>query len=109
MEFLNRIEVKGVVGSSRTTTLDNIQTVNFSIATEYCYTDKTGMGVVETTWFTVRGFKGEGISQETIDNLNRGRNVLVIGRIRQHRYVDGNGSEQIIDEIIAQEVTIINK
>ena len=107
MEFLNRIEVKGVVGSSRTTTVANIQTVNFSLATEYCYTDKSGMGVVETTWFTVRGFKGEGISQETIDNLNRGRNVLVIGRIRQHRYVDGNGSEQIRDEIIAQEITII--
>ena len=107
MEYLNRIEVKGVVGSSRTTTLDNIQTVNFSLATEYCYTDKAGMGVVETTWFTVRGFKGEGISQETIDNLNRGGNVLVIGRIRQQRYVDGNGSEQVRSEIIAQEIRII--
>ena len=107
MEFLNRIEVKGVVGSSRTTTLDNIQTVNFSLATEYCYTDKAGMGVVETTWFTVRGFRGEGISQETIDNLNRGGNVLVIGRIRQQRYVDGNGSEQVRSEIIAQEIRII--
>jgi len=54
MEFLNRIEVKGVVGSSRTTTLDNIQAVNFSLATEYCYTDKSGMGVVETTCYSNR-------------------------------------------------------
>ena len=108
MEFLNRIEVKGVVGSARTTTLENIQTVNFSLVTEYCYTDKAGMGIVETTWFSVRGFKGEGISQETIDNISRGRNVLVIGRIRQSRYVDGNGSEQVRDEIIAQEISIIN-
>lgn len=109
MEFLNRIEVKGVIGSSRTTTLNNTQTVSFSLATDYCYKTEDGTVIVETSWFSVRGFKGRGISQETIDSISRGLNVLVIGRIRQQRYVDGNGSEQIRDEIIAQEITIINQ
>ena len=109
MEFLNRIEVKGVVGSARTTTLDNTKMVSFSLATEYCYKAEDGTGVVETSWFSVRGFKGEGISQETLDNLNRGRNVFVIGRIRQQRYVDGNGSEQVRYEIIAQEIKLIKQ
>ena len=109
MEFLNRIEVKGVVGSSRTTTLDNNQIITFSLATEYYYTDKSGMGVVETTWFTVRGFKRDGIAQSTIENIKRGNNVYVVGRIRQQRYVDGDGIEQRQNEIMAQTISIINQ
>lgn len=109
MEFLNRIEVKGVVGSIRTSTLDSNQAVRFSLATEYCYKAKDGMCVVETTWFSVIGFKSERITQSTIENIKRGNNVYVVGRVRQQRYVDGNGIERSQDEILAQAISIINQ
>ena len=109
MEFLNRIEVKGVVGSIRTSTLDNIQAVRFSLLTEYSYKAKDGMCVVETTWFSIIGFKGKVIQQSTIDLIKRGSNVYVVGRVRQQRHVDGNGIEQIQNEIMAQSISIINQ
>ncbi len=109
MEFLNRIEIKGVVGSIRTTTLDNKQAVRFSLAAEYSYKAKDGMYVVETTWFSVMGFESDGITHSTIENIKRGNNVYVVGRVRQQRYVDGNGIEQSQNEIMAQTVSIINQ
>ena len=108
MEYLNRIEVKGVAGLCRTTTFDNNQAVHFSLSTEYCYKTKDGMNVVETTWFSVTGFKSEGITQSTIDLIKKGNNVYVVGRVRQQRYVGGNGIEQSQNEIMAQTISIIN-
>ena len=53
MEPLNRIELRGFVGSVYVKDFGNTKATNFSLATNYAYKDKSGGPVIETTWFRI--------------------------------------------------------
>lgn len=99
--MLNRIELRGVVGSARTTKVGDSEITRFSVATDYFFKNKGGEAVVETTWHSVTAWD-KGLSE-----LKRGDKVEVVGRIRNTRYMDSEGMERTSTEVIANEVKVL--
>ena len=102
MEYLNKIEIRGIVGQVSFAEVGDKKHANFSVCTQYAYKNQSGEAVVETTWFNVSAWEG---SKNGIDNLQKGAQVFVSGRIRT-RYYEGNGCERILQEVEAQEVRV---
>lgn len=96
MESLNRVELRGVVGSVRKTKLSECTITSFAVMTDYVYKAADGTIVDETTWHTV-------ISKNDIE-IEKGDKVEVVGRIRCHRYTTESGEDRLVYEIVASEV-----
>ena len=54
MEQLNRVELRGTVGSVYIKVFGTTRCVNFSVATNYCFKDREGCPVIETTCYSNR-------------------------------------------------------
>lgn len=96
MEHLNRVELRGVVGSVRKTKLSECTLTRFIVATNYVYKAADGTIVDETTWHTVINWNGI--------EIERGDKVEVVGRVRGNRYTTASGEERFAYEILASEV-----
>ena len=48
---INRVELQGIVGTSKVTSIGDKKTIRFSLATNYAYKDKEGYPVIETTCY----------------------------------------------------------
>lgn len=105
MEHLNRIEIRGIIGSVYVKNYGNAKSANFSVATEYCFTSQDGCAIIETTWHRVVAWEGERIRD--LDKLKKGERVHVIGRIRTQKYIAADGTERAVFEIIANKVEIM--
>ena len=46
---INRVELQGIVGTSKVISIGDKKVVRFSLATNYVYKDKEGYPVIETT------------------------------------------------------------
>lgn len=51
LECINRVELRGIVGTSRVTEVGDRNIINFSLATNYAYRDREGYPVIETTCY----------------------------------------------------------
>ena len=63
MEQLNRIELRGVVGSVRMANVSGKNVANFTMATSRAYTKKDNTAVIETEWHNVAAWEGGKIQQ----------------------------------------------
>ncbi len=104
MEFINRIELVGVVGRINRQTISGRMVANFSLVTEYSFKDKSGNAVVETTWHNIIAWQN---GDMPLDLIERGTHVCVQGRLRCRRYTTDSGEPRTSYEVIAQEVTIL--
>lgn len=102
MESLNKIELKGIVGSVKSSRIGESYINNLSVATNYTYKDEKDNILVETTWHHCVYFSKEELS------LNRGDNVELSGRIRERRYIDPDGNEKPVYEIIVNKLNKLN-
>ena len=102
MEQLNKVELRGIIGSVYVKDFVNAKVANFSVATNHCYQSSDGSPVIETTWHRIVAWEGEGI--EDLHLLEKGCNVHVLGRIRSQRYIAADGTERTVFEIIANKV-----
>ena len=105
MEHLNKVEIRGIIGSIYVKEYVNAKSANFSVATNYCYTTHNGEAVIETTWHRVLAWEGKLIKD--LDQLKKGSRVHVIGRIRPQRYIAQDGTEKTAVEIIASTVELM--
>ena len=105
MEQLNRVELRGTVGSIYIKEFGNTRCVNFSVATNHCFKDRDGCPVIETTWHRVIAWE----NQDTADafKLEKGSQAHVIGRLRIQRYTGADGVEREAVEVIASKVESI--
>ena len=101
MEFLNKVELKGVVGRVTTTKVMDKSVTNFSLVTEQVNTSRDGAQTTEVTWFNCTTWNEIAI--------NKGDKVHVLGRMRQRRYVGQDGYERVIYEVVVDAVTILEK
>lgn len=101
MEFLNKIELKGVVGRVVETQIGDKSKTSFSLMTEDICSDAQGNKIVEVTWFNCSTF--DDIS------IEKGDKVHCLGRIRALRYVDNSGAERMSYEVVTNSVTILQK
>lgn len=107
MEYINRIELQGVVGMVRLNRLSDTPVANFSLATEHLI--KTNLGIIcnETTWHNICAWEGKDVCY--LNMIQKGSKVHVVGRMRSSRYTDAKGNEKTFYEVLASEVTIINE
>ncbi len=110
MEQLNRIELKGCIGNVSVKPVGNSEVARFSVATNYSFNDRGGSLVVETTWHSVTAWRNEGKNSRIVEfsELQKGKNVHVVGRIRTQKYTDSEGIERTFYEVLASEVSIIS-
>ena len=105
MEFLNRIELRGIVGMTTLNKVGETQVCHFSVVTEYAYKDKENNPVVDTTWFNVTAWEGR--NMPALRDIVRGAIVQVHGRVRTFKYTQADGTERSGWEILARRVTLL--
>lgn len=105
MEFINHIELAGVVGRVRKQQIADRMVVNFSLVTEEYHKDDSGCAVVETTWHNVVAWQNADMPE--LDSIERGSHLNVRGRLRARRYTDANGTSPILYEVVAASVRLL--
>ena len=106
MEYLNKIELRGVVGVSRLTNCGLTTVCNFSVMTEYAYKGSDGCAIIDTMWFSVIAC-GPKPQWPDFTQIQKGCKVHVIGRLRAKRYVDNSGCDRTVYEVVAQSIEIM--
>ena len=108
MEFLNKIELRGVVGRSDINSYNGHHVCNFSVVTENTAVDRELGTTVETLWFNVSAWDGvQGLDDFTL--IQKGSWVRVIGRLRVRKYVTQENEERVSLEVLARGVEILPK
>jgi len=105
MEHLNRIELRGCIGSIKTFSVGDAKVARFALATEYICRNRQGEAIVEVTWHNVSAWESEHC--HNVDALAKGNNVHVIGRIRTQRFTASDGSERTIYEVLANNLEVV--
>jgi len=106
MEFqsINKIELAGIIGQSRTNTYGENQMIHLSVATNYSYKSQDGSQVIETTWHNVVYWSKRG---EDLSQFTKGTKVHILGRLKQSRYTTADGSERTSYEILAHSLELV--
>ena len=106
MEFLNKIELRGVVGRADFNSYNGNQVCNFSVVTEASAWDREGNSTIEPTWFNVSVWNSvKGLNNLT--DIQKGLWVKVEGRLRVRKYVSQDNIERYSLEVLARQVVII--
>ena len=96
---INRVELRGVVGTARINETGEGRIVRFSLATNYVYRASDGMPVIETTWHSCIAFECGHVSG--LDRIVKG------GRIRCYRFIDVNNAERTGNEIVVNTLEVL--
>ncbi len=96
-QYLNKIELVGVVGNIGKTKVADDECARISVATCYAYKDKEGNAVIETTWHNCVAWASK---HPIVSELSKGDKVHIIGRLRAMRYTDAEGNERTTYETI---------
>lgn len=112
MEFVNRVEIVGIVGNFRREVIqpadaehDGKEVIRFSVVTEASCMDAEGHVVIDTTWFNCSAWG----KQDQFDHVQKGMVAHVHGRLRMHRYINIAGVEREEYEVICSEATFAEK
>lgn len=106
MEQLNRIELKGSVGSIRFQTFDGAAVANMTLCTNYAYRDKDGSPVIEQTWHNIVAWEGKEI--QGLDKIQKGAKLHVVGRLRTRSYSGADGVDRTITEVMVKKLKVID-
>ena len=106
MEHLNKVELRGVVGTCRIQNVGGGKIANLSVATEQHYQDSEGYYMIEITWHNVRAI--EGVTIQCLNQITKGSKVYILGRLLSRRYTDADGKERTSIDIIAHEVKLLD-
>lgn len=106
MENVNKVELKGILGSIRITEISGIKHARFSVGTTYELDAK--MAIKATNWTAVLAWQSDTLGVDLSD-LRQGMNIGVVGRLHNQIYVDSKGVEHSFTEVIAQNISIIKE
>jgi single-strand DNA-binding protein len=106
MEHLNRIEIRGRVGTIRTNEVNDSKVANFSLVSEYLYKSREGTAVSETTWFNVTAWHNKEMPE--FSKIDKGTSLYVSGRMRTIRYTSAEGVEKQFYEVLANRIRILS-
>ena len=100
MDFINKVEIKGVVGTVKHTFVGDYASVKFSVCTNYVYS-KNMDNTTESTWFNCLA-----VNIKNIEKLKKGRIAHVTGRLRQTGYISSDGVERTLCEIVCETLDV---
>lgn len=104
LEFLNKVELRGVVGRCEVNIVNGRQVANFSLVTEYSRNASDGSSYVETTWLNIIAWDAQNVQ---IANVQKGAWVRVVGRLRTRSYKTADGEDRRIYEVVASECEVL--
>ena len=107
MEFINKVELQGKVGSVRSSVVNGNKVVNFSLVTDYLYKTRDGNPVSEATWFNIAAWEGR--DNLDMEHIGKGAVVNVQGRIRSTKFAGSDGTEKHLYEVFANRLRVIEK
>ena len=106
MEQLNKVELRGVVGSVRVYTYEENRMARIGLATNYAFKDRSGAAIIDTSWHNVIAWEGRNIRD--LDRIEKGTKLRVLGRIRYQKYTGTDGEDRIGTDIVASRLEIID-
>ena len=101
MDYINKIELQGFVGATRSNIIGTNSVQNFSLMTEYMFEKSDKSIVCEATWHNIVVWNSKAV--------NKGDYVRVIGRLRQQKYTAADGTERVYYEVVASELKVIER
>ena len=101
MDYINKIELQGFVGATRSNIIGTNSVQNFSLMTEYMFEKSDKSIVCEATWHSVVAWNNKAV--------NKGDKVRVVGRLRQMKYTAADGTERVYYEVVASELKVIER
>lgn len=104
MEFLNSIELRGIVGNAHVQTITGKQCASFSLCIEHSSSDSTGALIVETLWLNVTAWQSEQIP--SLSDVKKGAHIYVKGRLRLRHFTDAFGESRTVPEVVAHLVKL---
>lgn len=108
MEQLNRLEIRGNVGSVNIIKVGDRRVAHFSVATNFAYKDRSGDPVIETTWHSVTAWENNrGIPN--LDLIVKGAPIYCCGRLRAQKYSASDGTERTSMELIANCIEVADE
>ena len=107
MEFINKMELQGIVGSATVSTVQASSLVRFSLLVEETYKNASGASVIQPTWFSCIAWQNENIKD--LSKIKKGATVHLNGRIRMQRYTDASGADRHVWEVVCQELEVLSK
>ena len=105
MEQLNKIELRGNVGSVRVLRAGDSKGAKITLATNYVYKNRDGDPVIETTWHNITAWEGKNIPD--IEAIQRGEKLYVSGRLRIQKFVGNDGLERTAYDVLAKSVQFV--
>lgn len=107
MEYINKIELKGKVGTVRANIVNGSKVVNFSLVTDHLYKTREGNPVSDATWFNIVAWEGKEITD--LDHIAKGTVIHLHGRVRSSRFEGSDGTEKSIYEVLANKLHVVEK
>lgn len=105
MEHLNKIELRGVVGTVRPMVVNGSKMARFSVATSRAYKDREGVAQIDTTWHNIVAWDSD--RTKDLEKVESGSKVYVVGRLHTQKYVGADGVEKTFYEVVASKVNVI--
>lgn len=102
---LNRIQLRGIVGSIKVSDISGTKVARITLATNYAYRSQDGCAVIETTWHNITAW--EKPTFPALESICKGDNLYIEGRIKNQRYTRADGTEVYSTEVIATSLSII--
>ena len=106
MEYINKVEIAGIIGNIKTMKVYNTTAIILTVATNEVFKRENDV-VVETTWHNVSYFS-KPTDNLNMDKLIKGQGVHVKGRLKNHRFTDAQGIEHTSFDIVANNLELIN-
>ncbi len=100
METINRIELRGLVGSVRKTEISGIKHADFSLRTDRVV-KRGNEPYVETEWHSCEAWQDR---WNNLDLIEKGKALHVFGRLRYQSYVTADGVDKIIPSILVTKI-----
>lgn len=98
MEYLNKVTIRGQVGSVRTTEVQGRTLTKMLVATQEIFRTKDGSAVIETTWHNIEGWDNDELK---LSDTQKGDKVYVEGGLKEYRYTNAEGHISQTFSIIA--------
>jgi len=100
-DFINRVELQGIVGSERSYQVGTSTMHRFSIAVNRVYRTNEDVAVVETTWVCCLA---EESRMSDPDAVSKGNMVHLVGRLRQQRFTTETGEDRYSYEVLVEQL-----
>lgn len=106
MEQLNRIQLRGIVGSIRVSDISGKKFARITLATNYAYRSQDGCAIIETTWSNVVAWESPDI--QDLSQIQKGDWVEITGRLRNQRYTTPEGEDRYTTKNLTQNLRVLD-